>query len=328
MNNIRIERTLWHTIQDYIDSVSLIYLGVGTGMEKYDFDVYEDEHYHITDTNNQQYPIFLHKFKGKQLIILCDPCLEDNLVIVRYFDRLKQPLKQINKIENIKEKIRIFENDNIIVIAYNDKCNYDNHDSITNINYIIEKCNEKQIKFILQDFTGFDTTELYIKFLEIHGKSILNNILFDATQKDSGCYVELKPEYASVDKNNNFIQEKYMKLSEIKELSEQLSELKDSNNELNRIYKARVSVLKYPLLWSLYDWSFKFYPDNYKLLYYIYDIDYKKKDSIKKLIQNLLIDILNFKKYDSEDLIENILKMNIDKNITRTEFNKFLDNLL
>jgi hypothetical protein len=89
---------------------------------------------------------------------------------------------------------------------------------IANLINLIGICIDKQpkTKIILQDYTGRETTNLYISLLGFFDRDdMLNHVLFDVTQKDSGCFVELTETQAPIDANGNFIQEQYLELTKI-----------------------------------------------------------------------------------------------------------------
>jgi hypothetical protein len=101
--------------------------------------------------------------------------------------------------------------------------------------------------------------------LEIYGKNLLDNVLFDVTQQNCGCYPELKESYAELDKNGNFVQDRFHKLSEIQN--------KD-------IYNSRLDVISY-LGWVysmfLQDENFSdFDIYYYRTFLYIYNCQYDK----------------------------------------------------
>jgi hypothetical protein len=70
----------------------------------------------------------------------------------------------------------------------------------------------------MQYYTGHDTTYEYIELLDIYGYSILKHICFDITHDKGGCYIDL-PAKLDMDENGNFIQYKFMQLTDIKNYS-------------------------------------------------------------------------------------------------------------
>jgi hypothetical protein len=305
----------WNYVFNYIDQVNYIYFAVGCGMPQYRFsdEVKSNYMFDITEKNNQQYPCFMHKFVGKKMIILIDNELEftkkndssDNnntmiereLVIQQFFTRIEQPLEIILN----NQTLRILSNKDTIVIAsksnfYYEETQFMNKNDIdmfrenfTTFNNMIEICIHDKKKLIVQDYSGRDLTNVYLRFLDIYGSKILNNIMFDVTQNNGGCFIELKPSYASMDRNGNFIQEKYSKL------------VNCLNSEMyDDIYKSRLSQINYPLSWSIFKMNDdETYSDinfaNYKLLFNIYECEYDAKNKSKSLlvlIKKILEDIL------------------------------------
>ena len=312
---------IWNRIFDKITlpSVNTVYMGIGCCMGHYT---------EITSTNNQQYPCFLNKFPGKKVIILLDPYLEQDL-------KIQEQLVLVESQVINNQLIRFLENDNLFVFAINQRFNYEpskwetpeqneqTEKDIAIIYNIIEICLNKinKTKFILQDYSGRDTTMYYSNLLnsfEHQYNDLLNNILFDVTQNDGGCAIQLDEDMIPTDSLGNFIQAKYLPLVE-------------TNNSpiLDSIIKYRIDKLCYPL--HLYysklliePTEFKF-TDNYneqiKLLATIYRIEYdihnKNRDYIihvfHQLIHTIIQDIVIIKNIDSNKhsiLLENINNRN------------------
>lgn len=326
----------WNYISNYINQVNHIYFAVGCGMQQYTFSDESKSNYEfdITEKNNQQYPCFLNNFNGKKMVILIDPELEfeqvkDNnlpkerdLVIQQYFDRIEQPLKIIMKTQNL----RILENNEVIVIATKSKFYYEEtiymskddiinfRETIDNFNKMIDYCIHGRTKLIVQDYSGKDLTSIYIKYFDIYGSQILNNVMFDVSQNNGGCFIELKPSHAKVNSNNNFIQEKYLKLVDCVK-----SDIyKDMHN-------SRLSNLNYPLSWIIFnlqkDKKYSEYNfENYKELFIIYECKNdpnNKLESLQCLIKNILDDILKSRSINLSYTNTILSKIN-----NRTEFNK------
>lgn len=310
--------TYWDYIHNYIKDVKMVYFAIGCGMEQYHFK--ENMQFEVTEKNNQQYPCFLNKFSGKKLIVLIDSNIEQNLIIKEYFNRIEQPLKEIT---NNNSNIRILTNEFNIVIAVKDNFyfetnNYMTKDGINNIennmynfNNMLSYCLENQIKMIVQDFTGRDLTSIYMKFLEIYDNNLLLcNVIFDVTQHDGGCYIDLKPSYAKTDKNGNFIQAKYLPLIE------------NINTEFYKtLLEQRINILNYPLVGyyqklltieNYSEFTENQYFDNYKLFFMIYNIQFDPNDKIKslfKLIISMVTDIVKSKQgtmNEVESIIQSI----------------------
>jgi len=233
--------TIWNEIYNTItdSSINLVCMFIGCSMEYYN---------ELTEENNQQYPCFLNKFNGRKLIILIDPYLELNLKIEQYFIQKGNPLFLINKVY-VEDKpiIRVFKNNQVIVYALNESINYikapwfpDQEDpDIYKINTIINICVNKsdKTKLILQDFSGNDTTYFYGELLKTFNRNdILNNINMDVTQDEGGCFIKLNSDMVKLDRDGNFIQEKFINLSEIK-----------NSENFNKIFKFRIDILLYPI---------------------------------------------------------------------------------
>ena len=278
----------WTNIFDKIaiPSVKIVYIAIGCCMENYT---------EITKTNNQQYPCFLNKFDRKKVIILIDPFLEKDL-------KIQEPLILVN---NENKNIRFFENDNLFVFAINQSFNYEFENDIAIICKIIEICFNKinKAKIILQDYTGRDTTMFYTSLFNIFNKKeLLNNVLFDVTQNNGGCLIELFETMAPTDALDNFIQYKYLPLHEIHDYP-----------QLDVLIKFRIDNLCYPLVYYYTDMPEfnKFHIEQIKLLSIIYSIDHDDNNLIffKNIIFAIIQDIVQLRKLNSMDhkyLLDNI----------------------
>lgn len=297
--------SVWNDIFDNIKnsdirSVSLL---IGSSMECYD---------DVTEENNQQYPCFLNKISGKKLIILVDPNLESNLKIEQYFIEKSNPLICTHKIFNgDKISIRIFNNNEIIVYALNEPINYIKYEWIDNqdqpdthkIYTIIDLCLDKEIKFILQDFSGNDTTYFYTKLLKIYDRNkFLNYINFDVTQNEGGCRILLSDDLIQMDNNENFIQEKFMELTKIK-----------NSNLFDTCLNLRINMFTYPITYyysqitqniELELDKLQLYKIGFIAIIYNIDFDEESKDlnyivtKLRKLIEIMLKDIITCKGID------------------------------
>lgn len=335
----------WNYIFNYIGQADSIYFAVGCAMPQYRFsdDVKSSYMFDVTEKNNQQYPCFMNKFVGKKLVILLDNELEftkndfkdeDNdgdranaevdrdLVIQQYFKIIEQPLEIIVKTKTL----RVLGNINTIVIAAKASFYYEEADymskteikyfreNFTTFNTMINQCVDTRKKLIVQDYTGRNLTSVYLKFLDMYGRKILNNIIFDVTQNNGGCFIELKPSYAAMDKTGNFIQEKYLKLVDCVHLE-----------SYSQLYKSRLALFNYPLSWSIFklreDENYsEFNFENLSLLFIIYECKYNhmfKQESLSTLIKKMLDDMLTSRGLDislGDSIITNIMN--------RNEFNK------
>jgi hypothetical protein len=221
---------------------SCIYIAVGSAHENGQ-----------TDDKNQQYPQFIDNLRaGKEIIsIQFDPRMETPMTMVGLFDRLGNPLTLIHQVTNNDETpyFRIYKNNVGYFFIINDKYfneinEYMTDDDILQVDYqyaflttIIEYVLNNSIKLIMQYYTGHDTTYEYIELLDIYGYSILKHICFDITHDKGGCYIDL-PAKLDMDENSNFIQYKFMQLTNIKNYS-----LEKYKNLLTE----RINLLCYPI---------------------------------------------------------------------------------
>jgi hypothetical protein len=297
--------SIWNNIfNDITDpTINLVYMSIGCSMEDSCYD-------ELTEENNQQYPCFLNNFTGNKLIILIDPYLETNLKIEKYFIQKGNPLISINTILDDKLIVRVFKNDKVTVYALNEPINYisnqlfnqeDSPDAYKIYN-IINMCLDKinKCKFILQDFSGNDTSQFYSNLLKIFDRNdILNHVNMDVTQDYGGCRFKLTHDLVSLDEHGNFIQEKFMELSKIKD-----------SKIFNTILKYRIDMFLYPIgfYYSKLIESPEYELDNVylhkiSLIAIIYDIEYNPNNKDPKyiipkllaLIDILLKDIINAK---------------------------------
>ena len=315
--------TYWQTIHDTIllPSTSIVYIGIGSAMEHY---------IEITEENNQQYPCFLNKFGGNKVIILIDPVLEHDLKIQTYFNLIENPLRMINIIKNDMGALifRHFQNYNTTVFAINDWFYLEasewmpsdkiiqTNENIAILLNIINVCLEKhpKTKLIIQDYVGRDNTKFYFELFNIWTREdVLNNILFDVSQQNEGCFIKLSLNLANVDLDNNFIQEKYMSLVKIKDSSLFIP-----------IIVSRIDQLIFPLSKYYIDMIQK--PDTItsyddtKYLSTIYNITCVDKSHeylikyYEKLIKLMIDDIVDSREADptiKDYLFENILNREI-----------------
>ena len=300
-------------------NTKLVYFGIGSAMGRYSTDPIDPNippgpnNTQLTDDTNQQYPPFLNKFEGKKLIILLDPCLEEHLAVEKYMEAHGMRFEKY-----AVDNICVLRNDEVVVYAIKENFNYNGylwgtseeikqsiHKSdwdIANMIYLIGICLQKRTKIILQDFTGRDTTGFYYSLFDIFDKtSLLNDVMFDVTQKDGGCFIQLNKDQASVDSDGNFIQEKYLELFKITESS-----------LFKSILKERIQQVIYPISHNFV--SLKKDPAHeivnkgiFLSLAHTYDIDVNENNNdpdylIEKhiqLIQKVLEDIVIARDLDS-----------------------------
>ena len=210
-----------------------------------------------------------------------------------------------------KLSCRIFVNNEVIIYALNESIDYikylwvdkeDQQDTYKIYN-IIQICLERKIKFILQDFSGNDTTYFYSNLLNKYNRDdILNYINMDVTQKDGGCIILLFQDLVKLNENGNFIQEKFMELSKIK------------NSKLfNTILNYRIDIFIYPIIFyysqiksnqELEIDKIQLY--KIKLFTNIYNIEYNEEiiepiyiaEKLEILINIILKDIINGRDLD------------------------------
>ena len=195
----------------------IIYFAVGCSMEHYN-------NCDINSNNNQQNPYFLQKFeKSKTVSIFFDPELENPLKLET----------QIKLIETYSSDVyyRILENDNIILFAINKSFNfYSNKHELprkyttfeimqTFIASLIFYCIKNKKKLIVQDYTGTDINNAYLDFFEFFSTTeLIKYVIFDITQNDGGCFIDFSKKLVHYDTEENFIQPKFMTLSNLKKL--------------------------------------------------------------------------------------------------------------
>jgi hypothetical protein len=237
----------WQPILNKCSSISpetsaVVYLAVGSAMGHWT---------NIDPNKNQQYPPFLSKFHGQKIIILIDPILESNLTIVRELKNkgIGYNLYQMKKSPSsiVQSQISTHE---ITIFAFNEEFNYPepfwstngtDPDCEINMSYLYKLINicmgrTNPIKFIFQDYTGRDISNLYVDLFDSHPKHmLLSNVIFDVTQQSGNCFVEFSDDLQFMDGSNNFIQEKYIKLDKI------------SSKMIQQIKKDRIKVLIYPI---------------------------------------------------------------------------------
>lgn len=269
----------WINIINDIQNVDVIYMAIGCSMGHYK---------EITQTNNQQYPCFLDKFK-KKLIILVDPILETPL-------KIQEQITDLNEIKT--NDYRILKNDSLIIYAINksfyyvgtyyngyDNSKIKNSDTESEINFryllqIIQFVLDMKIKFIFQDYSGTDPTNFYFELMKIFDSDeLLKYVTFDVTQKDAGCFIDINPNIIKYDSDDNFIQEKFLPLEKINKL-----------DTFRDILKLRIDLLNYQLLWTYNksldtnEWK-PFDTDKIMFLCVIYNFDTRFLDYNVELIK-------------------------------------------
>jgi hypothetical protein len=311
--------SIWDEIFNEINLHDLIFMSIGCSMDCEDYN-------EITEENNQQYPCFLNNFNGSKLIILIDPMLEQKLKIEKYFIQIGKPLVCIN---TTFEGVRIFKNKTVTIYALNEAINYiyylwinkEKAPDTLKIYNIVNLClnNLKNTKFILQDFSGGITTTFYSELLkEFDRDDVLNHINLDVTQNDGGCRFKITRDLVKLNEHGNFIQEKFIELSKIK------------NSVLfNTIINFRINTLVYPIAFY---YSMLLEDSNYeldihniyiiKLIASIYNVEYDEKIKVSsyniskffKLFEIILKDIIVARELE-ESLYDYIISIINDRKL-------------
>jgi len=312
------------------DDTKLVYLSVGSAMDDCDARP-------VTDDTNQQYPPFINKFKGRKLSVLLDPYLEEHLAVEKYMETHHIPFEK--KVYDDFCILRSHDND-IIVYAIKETFSYEpslygtpeeitqsiytTDSNVSNLINLIHICLEKRIKtkLILQDFTGRDLTKFYYSLFNTFDKTdLLNHVMFDVTQKDGGCLIEMNEHQANINEHGNFIQEKYLQLVQL-----------NTSPLFKRILIERINRVIYPLAWDFS--NLKNNPphqivnkDTLLFLASIYNIDIDELNNnpdylihkYERLIRQMLEDIVNSQNSDlsAVDYLISIID-------NRTDFNNTL----
>jgi hypothetical protein len=192
----------------------VIYLAIGCFMGHY-----QD----INPSNNQQNPLFLQPFaEKKKMYIFFDPALET-------------PLKLESQIDLVEtdsgDEYRVLENDNLIVFAIKKSFYfYGKKDDTAEMQMtfgiqknllatILMYATENKIKAFVQDYTGADINDAYMEFFELFPKEDLyKHVIFDITQNEGGCFVDFSKSIVHYDSKGDFIQTKFLTLSEMKKI--------------------------------------------------------------------------------------------------------------
>lgn len=303
---------------------SCIYIAVGSAHENGQ-----------TDNKNQQYPPFINNMSaGKEIIsIQFDPRMETPMTMEGLFDRLDNPLTLINQVTNNDETpyFRIYKNNVGYFFIINDRYfneinEYMSDDDILQVDYqcaflttIIEYVSSNSIKLIMQYYTGHDTTYQYIELLDIYGYSILKHICFDITHDKGGCYIDL-PAKLDMDENGNFIQYKFMQLTDIKNYS-----LEKYKNLLTE----RINLLGYPIALDFINiqesLEYKLLGENaMSFLKHIYHInsDQSLLSMYEELIFLMLSDIIMSLNEDQGLIITLLNLLQINDSITESDIRK------
>jgi hypothetical protein len=272
---------------------SLLYIGVGTAMPDYSMCDNKENHTVITPQNFQQHPLFINRFSGNKIILLIDPRLESPLHILEYYANMGRQIVlslSINSILSIYTEVNGETSDMIIAVKdsiyWSDQREESYSEHFAFLVNIIMSCMDNNIKVIMQDYSGIDITNTYSRLINIFGKEILfPNVIFDVTYGDGNCMQHIDVDTLKLDKNGNFVQEKFLLLS-------RLAKINSSN--FKRIREERVNLI-------LSELSYKYHR---KVGYMGYDIEkinpmftiYRIEEKhdltdIERVTQNMLQDI-------------------------------------
>ena len=251
--------------------ISTVYIGIGANMGHYDV---------LTQENNQQFPCFLNKLPDQYLVILIDPCMEQNLKLVEYFEQENDPLVQISQInwsenesgqashfwdESVKNRypnktipmMREYSNSRGHYFVIND-CFYldisepnqyttelKQEKTLESIGFIYQLIttifeNQRSIKMICQDYTGDDTTNFYTSLFSIFGRDLVTKNICFDVTQQTGG--------CFINFNSDMI--RFDTNGDfIQEKYEKLENISDSPHYYE-ILKLRISFLIYPLSWN------------------------------------------------------------------------------
>jgi len=284
----------------------IIYIGVGcaTNIEP-------------TPVTNQQNPMFMEKYaEQKKFYIFFDPVIETPLA-------LESQIKLNIKYE--KDTLRILENNEYFVVSikdyfhgYNflsDSFNDIGNEDITFLLELITYVIENNKKMVVQDFSGTNINSPYEKLFTIFPKqNLLNQILFDVTEDDGSCFVDFSKYPICYDNKNNFVQLRYLTLTEIK---------KSKSPLFAKIAEQRMDIIANNLAYYLrflrkeeinvYIYNAEFIKKNLEKLQIIYNTSTEITDeNLSTVITLVFIDILHSTE-QSEDLLNLLITSNCNQ---------------
>lgn len=313
-------------IYDMIDmSTQLVYCAVGCSMKNYISQqnanpemVNMGYHRIITPTNNQQFPLPLQKFNGKKIFIFIDPEMENDphaakmlglptTVIAPTFSIFSDAN---NTVFSIKEYIH-----------YNDMTHPYYNDHLQFIFNLISVSLQNNVKLVLQDMTGYNTDILYSKVLsffhDIPKQIMLSRVYFDMTLGDGNCLPEFSQNMLTCDEEMNFIQEKYIHLTNHNVMN---------SPHYNMILKNRLALLineiswKYVKLSESTNFDFRF-SNKINYLFHVYNIIFDEDNEsleyilpkVKELITSMIQDIV-LAQGCSNDIASHLINILHDRN--------------
>lgn len=230
---------------------TLIYVAVGCALGRYP----PGEH------PKQQYPPYLDQIDCPKLCILIDPVLE-------------MPPRATTDVKDKQVKflpiLHMFE--------YNSPF----------LHNLIEHCCTKQIKMILHDFSGTDSTQYYpVQY----GTRLFKHVLFDPTYGNGDCFPDVSAIKILRDSNGDFIQPKYCTFRNIQNTHVFASEFKARMypivHLIGRMYRIHRGFEE------VRDWctdeSIRSHYERLRIIYDIRDDDYLA--SLRKILTEVVQDL-------------------------------------
>lgn len=216
----------------------LIYFSIGCGLGYYN---------NIDPNTHQQYPKpIMEKYNNKKkLIILMDKTLEKPL-------KIQDLDANISLIEE-NDLFRILISEDKLIFAINsyyyfevtphdnskDQFHKDYSFLISLLGYTLE--NKK--KLIVQNFSGNNIQNSYIKFLDIfHKEELFKHVIFDVSNSDGSCGFNFAQFPVRYDHNNNFVNIKFNNLVKLKDLDP---------NYFKRFCNEIINIINYQLIRKL-----------------------------------------------------------------------------
>jgi len=296
---------------------AIIYLSVGSALGH--------RPQEINPNTNQQIPLFLDKYNGmRKVIILIDPGLETPL-------RSESTAPMEIYFVSDDGKFRVFrtKDGNTLIFAisnrfyWEDERHCPNEDSqLVPIckNFLIKLTEYTLLnrsKLIGQDFTGRDTRNAYNSLGNIFDKDeYYKRVLFDITYGDSGCFVDFSTTPIIYDQEDNFVQIKNKKLSELKRILPAYFK-KMAESRINLVLwhlNRQLRIFKGELEHESFQKShFRIICNEISNIYSLPDLNNVDEDIIKNIITIVLSDILDSLEIPSDEIISEIQKINFNQ---------------
>lgn len=265
---------MYSTITDLLikNGIKYAMFSVGCAMGRYELNT-------ITPNNNQQNPLFFEKLKHHKVNILIDPVLEKIPQAVKLLgENQYKPNFPLNQYKNVEFFVPS-NKDLPFFICVREEIDYECNNFLKELYTIIERVLENNIFLIWQDYTGKILDHLALDVLKKFSNKqheVLQKVIFDVSQKDSGCFVD----FSSVELD--FRQPRFLKLSD--------SVYNSMTIHFQEALTQRIYYLRHPLLWKyknnleLTDEEKEHY--QYKNLSLIY-----QQTSTQNLVESVLRDI-------------------------------------